>query len=99
MIEIVNITGPKIVKIIFNWYQYSDGNESGEACDIAEVGDMVLFGYKINPETKKREQDRRKVKSIIESRAKTYYIIHFEDLSYIRIYNPNMVYYENTLKE
>ena len=81
------------VKIIFNFAQL----ESEEVYEIAEVGKMFRFGDKTNPGTKKTEQDRRKVKMIEQS--KSCHIIYFEDMSFIEIYSPNMVYYENTLNK
>lgn len=93
----INIIKPIIVKITFNFVQFNDGTEASETYELAEVGKMFPFGKKKDPETGKMVIDSRKIKAILESRCKSYYTIHFEDKSKIRVYNPNMVYYENVL--
>lgn len=92
----VYLTKPEIVKITFNFVQYNDGTEAGETFELAEVGKVYPFGKKKDLETGKQIDDNRRVKLI--KQASSYYIIYFENMSFIRIYNPNMVYYENRLE-
>ena len=77
----------EIIKIHYNWRMVSNGIESGEDYDVAEVGQLFDIYDETSTVTKILEHKP------INSNDKLYYDIYLENDQMIRIFNPNVIFF------